>query len=83
MSVSTNMPSDLKFSIWVTFAEIYNEQVYDLLEPLNKAAPQAKRKTMSLREDKNGNPFIKGNVPLLDHLVLMILLLTGVAAIIY
>ncbi|XP_067936666.1 kinesin-like protein KIF20A [Watersipora subatra] len=53
--ISFSSGENLKFSIWVSFAEIYNEQIYDLLEPPSKL----KQKTMTLREDKNGNPYIK------------------------
>ncbi len=45
--------------MWVSFCEIYNEYIYDLLEPIPKKK-NARRHALALREDKNGAPFIKG-----------------------
>ena len=58
-SVSVEMQGQIRFSIWVSYAEIYNEYVYDLLEPLPKKK-NAKRAILQLREDKHGVPYIKG-----------------------
>ncbi|XP_066278070.1 kinesin-like protein KIF20B isoform X2 [Branchiostoma lanceolatum] len=58
-SVSVDAQGPVKFSIWVSFAEIYNEYIYDLLE----AYPQGKNKrrpTLKLSEDKHGSIYIKG-----------------------
>lgn len=42
-------------SIWVSFVEIYNENIYDLLQPnLNQRAK------LNLGEDKNGDVYVKG-----------------------
>lgn len=42
-------------SIWVSFVEIYNENVYDLLQPnINQ------RSKLALGEDKNGDVYVKG-----------------------
>lgn len=65
-SISTDAQGNIRFSVWVSFAEIYNEQIYDLLEPISsKAAASAtaatKRKVLTIRDDRNGNPYIKGN----------------------
>lgn len=51
-----SVPADIRFSIWVSFFEIYNELLYDLLEPPNQ---QRKRQTLRLCEDQNGNPYVK------------------------
>ncbi|XP_008939345.1 PREDICTED: kinesin-like protein KIF20A [Merops nubicus] len=50
--------TDVQFSIWVSFFEIYNELIYDLLEP---ALPgrNCKRQTLRLCEDQTGNPYVK------------------------
>ncbi|XP_015497171.1 kinesin-like protein KIF20A [Parus major] len=50
--------TDVQFSIWVSFFEIYNELIYDLLEP---ALPgqNRKRQTLRLCEDQSGNPYVK------------------------
>ena len=57
--IATELQGDIRFSVWVSFAEIYNEKLFDLLEPISKSA-LTKRKTMQLREDRHGNPYIKG-----------------------
>ncbi|KAM9450534.1 kinesin-like protein KIF20A [Clarias gariepinus] len=48
----------LQFSIWVSFYEIYNEFVYDLLEPPMSLHTQ-KRNTLRLSDDKHGNVYVK------------------------
>ena len=52
-----SVPADIRFSIWVSFFEIYNELLYDLLEPPSQ---QRKRQVLRLCEDQNGNPYVKG-----------------------
>lgn len=47
-----------QFAFWISFAEIYNEQIFDLLEPISNE--KDKRPTLKLGDDKNGNPYIKG-----------------------
>ncbi|XP_029558806.1 kinesin-like protein KIF20B isoform X4 [Salmo trutta] len=47
-----------KFSVWVSFCEIYNENIHDLLEPLPIGAQ--KRTTLRLSQDVKGNSFVKG-----------------------
>ena len=47
------------FCIWVSFAEIYNEYVYDLLDP-TPSGKGKKRPVLKLGDDKKGNPYIKG-----------------------
>ncbi|RMB96612.1 hypothetical protein DUI87_26677 [Hirundo rustica rustica] len=56
--VSLTSTGDVQFSIWVSFFEIYNELIYDLLEP---AVPgqNRKRQTLRLCEDQTGNPYVK------------------------
>ncbi|XP_032693509.1 kinesin-like protein KIF20A [Lontra canadensis] len=51
-----SVPTDIRFSIWISFFEIYNELLYDLLEPPTQ---QRKRQTLRLCEDQNGNPYVK------------------------
>ncbi|KAL4221164.1 hypothetical protein ACF0H5_019423 [Mactra antiquata] len=57
--VSVDEQGQVKFSVWVSFAEIYNEQIYDLLEPMPKQK-NARRACLKLSEDKSGSPYIKG-----------------------
>uniref|UniRef100_A0A6I8PKF6 Kinesin-like protein n=1 Tax=Ornithorhynchus anatinus TaxID=9258 RepID=A0A6I8PKF6_ORNAN len=47
---------DVRFSVWVSFFEIYNELIYDLLE---LPGPSHKRQTLRLCEDQKGNPYVK------------------------
>ncbi|KAK3090559.1 hypothetical protein FSP39_012688 [Pinctada imbricata] len=49
----------IRFSIWVSFAEIYNEQIFDLLQPIPKKK-NVRRQVLKLSEDINGSPYIKG-----------------------
>ncbi|NWQ96734.1 KI20A protein, partial [Burhinus bistriatus] len=56
--ISLTNTEDVQFSIWVSFFEIYNELIYDLLE---RASPgqNRKRQTLRLCEDQTGNPYVK------------------------
>lgn len=58
LSISIEDQEHMKFAIWVSFGEIYNEQVFDLLEAVSKS--RQKRSLLEMKEDKNGNPYIKG-----------------------
>ncbi|XP_056430652.1 kinesin-like protein KIF20A isoform X1 [Hyla sarda] len=57
-AISLQDPPDVRISIWVSYFEIYNEFVYDLLEPL-PSGPNRKRTTLKLCEDRNGNPYVR------------------------
>uniref|UniRef100_A0AAZ3Q494 Kinesin motor domain-containing protein n=1 Tax=Oncorhynchus tshawytscha TaxID=74940 RepID=A0AAZ3Q494_ONCTS len=46
-----------KFSVWVSFCEIYNENIHDLLEPVPIGS--LKRSTLRLSQDVKGNSFVK------------------------
>ncbi|KAL4648388.1 kinesin-like protein KIF20A [Arapaima gigas] len=52
------MPEGAQFSVWVSFFEIYNEFLYDLLESPPSLKPR-KRATLRLCEDRHGNPYVK------------------------
>ncbi|NXG01406.1 KI20A protein, partial [Sakesphorus luctuosus] len=56
--ISLTSKGDVQFSIWVSFFEIYNELIYDLLD---QALPGQNHKRPALRlcEDKTGNPYVK------------------------
>ncbi|NWW78614.1 KI20A protein, partial [Climacteris rufus] len=56
--ISLTSTGDVQFSIWVSFFEIYNELIYDLLEPA-LAGQKGKRQTLRLCEDQTGNPYVK------------------------
>ncbi|XP_071895687.1 kinesin-like protein KIF20B [Anas platyrhynchos] len=53
---STTVENYLKFSVWVSFFEIYNECFYDLLVPISN---DKKRKTLRLAQDVKGCPYVK------------------------
>ncbi|NXA79799.1 KI20A protein, partial [Thryothorus ludovicianus] len=56
--VSLTSTGDVQFSIWVSFFEIYNELIYDLLEPA-PPGQNRKRQTLRLCEDQTGSPYVK------------------------
>ena len=60
---TTGETADIQYSVWISFAEIYNENIYDMLEKI----PDVKRKgdkprklPLKLAEDKDGAVYIKG-----------------------
>lgn len=55
---SLNMANDIKFSVWVSFFEIYNEYIYDLFVPVSSKFQ--KRKMLRLSQDVKGYSFIRG-----------------------
>ncbi|XP_077596546.1 kinesin-like protein KIF20A isoform X2 [Stigmatopora nigra] len=57
-SSGDNLETGLQFSIWVSFYEIYNEFLYDLLDATPSTQPR-KRVTLRLSDDKHGNPYVK------------------------
>ena len=48
---------EVMYSVWVSFAEIYNENVYDLLSEDDNSA---KLNSLQLVKDKQGRAFVKG-----------------------
>ncbi|XP_031992984.1 kinesin-like protein KIF20B isoform X3 [Hylobates moloch] len=52
-----NMANNIKFSVWVSFFEIYNEYIYDLFVPVSSKFQ--KRKMLRLSQDVKGYSFIK------------------------
>uniref|UniRef100_UPI0037E88CD4 kinesin-like protein KIF20A n=1 Tax=Semicossyphus pulcher TaxID=241346 RepID=UPI0037E88CD4 len=53
-----DLEAGVQFSIWVSFYEIYNEFLYDLLDASPSLQPR-KRVTLRLSDDKHGNPYVK------------------------
>ncbi|XP_041657830.1 kinesin-like protein KIF20A [Cheilinus undulatus] len=53
-----DLQEGVQFSIWVSFYEIYNEFLYDLLDASPSLQPR-KRATLRLSDDKHGNPYVK------------------------
>ncbi len=55
--------AEINYAVWISFAEIYNENIYDLLEkmPAPKRKGDAPRRTpLRLAEDRNGSIYVKG-----------------------
>ncbi|XP_051837580.1 kinesin-like protein KIF20B [Antechinus flavipes] len=55
---SLNVENTVKFSVWISFFEIYNEFIYDLFVPISNDKFQ-KRKMLRLSQDIKGCSFIK------------------------
>ncbi|KAM9549791.1 kinesin-like protein KIF20B isoform 2-T2 [Guaruba guarouba] len=54
---SPTVKNYVKFSVWVSFFEIYNECFYDLLIPISN---DKKRRTLRLAQDIKGCSYVKG-----------------------
>ncbi|XP_076981496.1 kinesin-like protein KIF20B isoform X2 [Tamandua tetradactyla] len=54
---SLNTDNNIKYSVWVSFFEIYNECIYDLFVPVSTKLQ--KRKMLRLSQDIKGYSFIK------------------------
>ncbi|XP_061304438.1 kinesin-like protein KIF20A [Pezoporus flaviventris] len=54
----TNIHQKTQASVWISFCEIYNEYVYDLLNVLSTSKTQ-KRRVLRICEDQGGNSYIK------------------------
>uniref|UniRef100_A0A8C0J0P2 Kinesin family member 20B n=1 Tax=Chelonoidis abingdonii TaxID=106734 RepID=A0A8C0J0P2_CHEAB len=53
---NTSVASYMKFSVWVSFCEIYNECIYDLLLPVSN---DKKRRVLRLAQDIKGCSYVK------------------------
>lgn len=56
--ISLDLQTHLKFSVWVSFCEIYNENIHDLLEVMPSGA--SRRTVLRLSQDIMGRTFVKG-----------------------
>ena len=56
--------SSLNYAIWVSFAEIYNENIYDLFEKMPEVkkgdTKPGRRSPLKLADDRGGSVYIKG-----------------------
>lgn len=48
-----------QFALWVSFYEIYNESVYDLLQ-VSPASKTQRRTALRVCEDSAGNSYVRG-----------------------
>lgn len=53
-----DVDSHTKYSVWVSFCEIYNENIHDLLEPIPNGS--RRRTVLRLSQDIKANTFVKG-----------------------
>lgn len=58
LSGGEDLEEGVQFSVWVSFYEIYNEFLYDLLDA-PPSLQYRKRVTLRLSDDKHGNPYVK------------------------
>ncbi|XP_073680893.1 kinesin-like protein KIF20A [Garra rufa] len=58
LSGGEDLEEGVQFSVWVSFYEIYNEFLYDLLDS-PPSLQSHKRATLRLSDDKHGNPYVK------------------------
>ncbi|XP_030622593.1 kinesin-like protein KIF20A [Chanos chanos] len=58
LSSGEEFEEGVQVSVWVSFYEIYNEFLYDLLD-VPPSFQQCKRATLRLSDDKHGNPYVK------------------------
>ncbi|XP_051795633.1 kinesin-like protein KIF20B isoform X3 [Acanthochromis polyacanthus] len=56
-SFCLDVDSNVRFSVWVSFCEIYNENIHDLLEQVPSG--HQRRTVLRLSQDVKGNSFIK------------------------
>lgn len=56
--ISLAVEPHTKFSVWVSFCEIYNENIHDLLEVTPNGA--TRRTALRLSQDVKGNAFVRG-----------------------
>uniref|UniRef100_A0A674G7Y2 Kinesin-like protein KIF20A n=1 Tax=Taeniopygia guttata TaxID=59729 RepID=A0A674G7Y2_TAEGU len=54
----TNMHQRTQASVWISFCEIYNEYVYDLLS-ISSTSKSQRRRVLRICEDQGGNCYIK------------------------
>ena len=66
-SVDIDDQGPIQFSLWISFAEIYNEYIYDLLEPISMNKETRKRTALRVGDDRKGNPYIKGTYYVIIH----------------
>ena len=60
MESKIDIPNDRKYAIWVSFYELYNDSIYDLLVP--PAKKDEKRNPLRIREDSAHIPYVDGKI---------------------
>ena len=52
--------ANITYSVWVSFCEIYQDNVYDLLKKVTDSKKKGGRQTLRLCEERDGLPYVKG-----------------------
>jgi kinesin family protein 20 len=67
-NVEINVDDNYRYSIWVSFIEVYNEKIYDLLDSNSKQIKNSKRKQLALKyEGRTGNKYIQNDIKVRVH----------------
>lgn len=53
-----NIEPGYRYSVWMSYLEIYNERIFDLLD--EQVVDPTKKEILKLKEDKAGHVFVKG-----------------------
>lgn len=63
------------YSLWVAYYEIYNEQVYDLLQPALSNRTK-RRAALRLCEDSAGNSYVRGDcfLSIINNIIIIIII---------
>ncbi|KAF0480366.1 kinesin-domain-containing protein [Gigaspora margarita] len=59
-NIVVDVDEQFRYAVWVSYVEIYNEKIYDLLEdPGSAKQPESKRKALIVKNDKRtGNKYL-------------------------
>ncbi|CAG8498166.1 12911_t:CDS:10, partial [Cetraspora pellucida] len=59
-NIAVDIDKQFRYAVWVSYVEIYNEKIYDLLEdPGSTKQPDSKRKALMVKNDKRtGNKYL-------------------------
>ncbi|RIB29605.1 kinesin motor domain-containing protein [Gigaspora rosea] len=59
-NIAVDVDKQFRYAVWVSYVEIYNEKIYDLLEdPGSAKQPESKRKALIVKNDKRtGNKYL-------------------------
>ena len=65
---------ETRYSIWVSFVEIHNESIYDLLDAVgsHKLGPM-KKVPLKLADDQDGNVYIKDIIEVCNIMAIILL----------
>ena len=64
-AIDLNQTTTKHYTVWISFAEIYNENIYDLFEKLPEVknkGEKPRRIPLKLADDRGGWVYIKGKI---------------------